>query len=190
VSFSLTPAVSRTLALAVLFCMFLLGWFFLASPLIDTVSERQREIETLQARAASLKATIARIPELERRGRAAKAALDAAGRIWVGASDAAIAATLQDQLRQAVAKSDGTVKSTSYLGAATADKDLQTIRIRLSADGTLETLQHTLAAVEAARPPMFVESMMITAPGQFPSDKPPVLALDVEISAFMRKAEQ
>jgi hypothetical protein len=190
VTFSLTPMVSRTLALAVLFGMLLLAWFAAASPLIDMVSDRQGEIETLQKRQASLKATIARIPELERRGRAAKAALEAAGSIWVGASDAAIAATLQDQLRQAVAKGAGTVKSTSYLGGATTDKDLQTIRIRLSADGTLDTLQHTLAAVETARPPMFVESMMISAPAQFTSDKPPILALEFEISAFMRKAEQ
>jgi F0F1-type ATP synthase membrane subunit b/b' len=188
VNFSLTPVVSRALALAVLFGMLLLVWFVVASPLIDLLSERKSEIETLQRRSVSLKATIARIPELERRGRAAKAALDAAGSIWIGASDAAIAASLQDQLRQAVAKSDGTVKSTSYLGGATTDKDLQTIRIRLSADGTLETLQQTLAAVEAARPPMFVESMMITAPAQFTTDKPPILALGFEISAFMRKA--
>lgn len=188
-TFSLTPAVSRTLALAVLFGMLLVGWFAVASPLIDMVSDRQSEIETLQRRLASLNATIARIPELERRGRTAKAALDAAGSIWIGASDAAIAATLQDQLRQAVTKGAGTVKSTSYLGGATTDKDLQTIRIRLSADGTLETLQHTLAAVESARPPMFVESMMITAPAQFTTDKPPILALEFEISAFMRKAE-
>jgi hypothetical protein len=190
VNFSLTPAVSRTLAIAVLFGLLLLGWFAVASPLIGMVWDRQSEIETLQRRLASLKATIARIPELERRGVAAKAALEAAGSIWVGASDAAIASTLQDQLRQAVAKSNGTVKSSSYLGGVAADKDLQTIRIRLSADGSLETLQQTLAAVQTARPPMFVDTMTIAAPAQFTTDKPPILALDFEISAFMRKAEQ
>src|SRR5262249_1838638 len=154
-----------------------LAWFALASPLIGMVSERQSDIETLQQRLANLRATIARIPELERRGREIKAALDAAGGIWVGASDAAIAATLQDQLRQVVTKNDGTVKSTSYLGTTT-DEHLQTIRIRLSAEGKLETLQHTLAAVEAARPPMFVENMIVSAPAQFTTDKPPILALD------------
>lgn len=186
---TLTPALSRTLALAVLFVLALLGWFAVASPLIAMVSDRQNDIETLHTRLASLSAAVARIPELERRGREAKAALDAAGGVWVGAGDSAIAATLQDQLRQVVTKSDGVVKSTSYLGATT-DADLQSIRIRLSADGTLDTLQHTLAAVENARPPMFVESMMITAPAQFTADKPPILALDFEISAYMRKAGQ
>jgi general secretion pathway protein M len=190
VTFSLTPAVSRTLALAVLVGLFLLGWFAVASPLIGMVSDRQSDIDTLQKRAATLRATIARIPELERRGRTAKEALDAAGSIWVGTSDAAMAATLQDQLRQVVTSSAGVVKSTSYLGAVTAEKELQTIRIRLSADGTLDTLQHTLAAVETARPPMFVENMVIVAPAQFTTDKPPILALDFEISAFMRKSEQ
>jgi general secretion pathway protein M len=190
VTFSLTPAISRILAVAVLVGLLLLGWFAVASPMIDMVTDRQSDIDTLQKRLTSLQATIARIPELERRGRAAKEALDAAGSIWVGASDAAIAATLQDQLRQVVAKNNGVVKSTSHLGSVSAEKDLQMIRIRLSIDGTLDTLQHTLAAIEAARPPMFVENMMIVAPAQFSADKPPVLALDFEIGAFMRKTEQ
>ena len=189
-TFALTPAVSRIIAVSVLVALLLLGWFAVASPLIGMVTDRQTEIDTLQRRLASLQATIARIPELERRGRAAKEALDAAGSIWVGASDAAIAATLQDQLRQVVTKNAGIVKSTSHLGSVSADKDLQMIRIRLSVDGTLDTLQHTLAAVETARPPMFVESMMIVAPPQFTADKAPVLALDFEIAAFMRKTER
>ena len=186
---ALTPTLSRIIALAVLLGLLLLGWFAVASPLVGMISDRHSEIDTFQKRLAILHATIARIPELERRGRSAKAALDAAGSIWIGSSDAAIAATLQDQLRQVVAKGAGVVKSTSYLGATT-EKDLQTIRIRLSAEGTLDTLQHTLAAVEGARPPMFVDSMMIAAPAQFTADKPPILTFDFEISAFMRKSEQ
>jgi hypothetical protein len=189
VTISLTPFLSRVLALAVLLGLLLLAWFAVVSPLIGLVTERQSDIETLQGRLANLHATIARIPELERRGRAAKARLDAAGSIWIGASDAAIAASLQDQLRQAVANGNGTVKSTSYLGS-TPEKDLETIRIHLSADGTLDTLLQTLAAVETARPPLFVESMKIAAPAQFTADTPPILALDFEISAFMRKTEQ
>jgi hypothetical protein len=189
VTLALTPALSRALALALLLGLLLLAWFAIVSPLIGMATERQSDIETLQDRLATLRATIARIPELERRGLAAKAKLDAAGGIWIGASDAAIAASIQDQLRQAVTSAQGIVKSTSYLGAA-ADKDLQTIRIRLSVDGTLDTLQQALATVETARPPMFVESMTIAGPAQFVTDKPPILALDFEISALMRKTEQ
>lgn len=186
---SLTPALSRILALAVLLALLLLAWFAVASPLIGMVSDQWSEIDTLQKREANLRATIARIPELEQRGRTAAAALDAAGSVWIGSSDAAIAATLQDQLRQVVTTNGGGVKSTSYIGAA-AEADLQTLRIRLSAEGTLSTLQHALAAIETARPPMFVDSMMINAPAQFIADRPPILAFDFEISAFMRKAEQ
>jgi hypothetical protein len=189
VTVSLTPALGRALALAILLGLLLLAWFAIVSPLIGMATDRQSDIETLQERLATLRATIARIPELERRGLAAKAKLDAAGGIWIGASDAAIAASIQDQLRQAITNGNGIVKSTSYLGA-TVDKDLQTVRIRLSVDGTLDTLQQTLAAVETARPPMFVESMTVAGPAQFTADKPPILALDFEISALMRKTEQ
>jgi hypothetical protein len=44
--------------------------------------------------------------------------------------------------------------------------------------------------VETARPPMLVESMTIAGPAQFTADKPPILGLDFEISALMRKTEQ
>ena len=188
-SFALTLLFSRTLAVAILLGVILLAWFALASPLIGMVTDRESEIETLQTRLSNLHATVARIPELERREQAAKARLDAAGSIWIGASGTAIAATLQDQLRQVVTNAKGTVKSTSYLGS-TSEKELQTIRIRLSAEGTLDTLVQTLAAVESARPPLFVDGMKIVAPAQFTADKPPILALDFEVSAFMRKTEQ
>lgn len=190
-NFALTPGLRRILAIAILFALPLLGWFAVVSPLVEMVTDRQSEIEQLQKRLAALQGTIARIPELENRVRATKEALDAAGSIWIGNSDVAIATALQDQLRQAVAKTEGTVKSSSYLGAgASNDKDLQEIKIRLSADGRLETLQQTLATIETARPPMFVDSMTIAAPAQFSDDKPPILSLDFEVSAFMRKAAQ
>jgi general secretion pathway protein M len=189
VTFSLTPALNRALAVALLLGLLLLAWTAIVSPLIGMATDRQNDIETLQERLATLRATIARIPELERRALAAKAKLDAAGGIWIGASDAAIAASIQDQLRQAITNVNGIVKSTSYLGAI-ADKDLQTIRIRLSVDGTLDTLQQTLATVETARPPMFVDNMTVAGPAQFTDDKQPILALDFEISALMRKTEQ
>jgi hypothetical protein len=190
VTASLTSALNRSIALAVLLGLLLLAWVGAVSPLIAMVTDLQSDIDAMQEQLAILRATIARIPEVEARGRAAKAKLDAAGGIWIGASDAAIAATLQDQLRQAVTNGKGIVKSTTYIGATTAEKELQTIRIRLSIDGTLDTLQQALAAVETARPPMFVESMTVAGPAQFTADKPPNLALDFEISAFMRKTEQ
>ena len=188
-TFSLSPALGRAVALLILVALVLLAWFAGATPLIGMVAERRSDIDRLQKRLNVMQATIARIPERERRGDELKAALDAAGGVWIGSSDAAIAAALQDKLRQVVTGSEGTFKSASYLGA-TAEKNLQTIRIRLSAEGTLDTLHHTLAAMETAQPPMFVDGMVITAPAQFAADKPPILALDFEISAFMRKTEE
>jgi hypothetical protein len=64
---SLTPALARALALGLLLGLLLFAWFAIVSPLIGMVTERQSDIETLQDRLATLRATIARIPELERR---------------------------------------------------------------------------------------------------------------------------
>ncbi|MGE5269919.1 MAG: type II secretion system protein GspM [Thiohalocapsa sp.] len=185
----LRPPLSRILAVAILLCVLLVGWYAILSPVIGMATERQSRIDALQERLAYLHATVARIPELERRTAAAKAQLDAAGGLWTGASDAAIAAALQEQLRQVVANSGGTVKSiaNSANSASASDNELQTIKVRLSVDGTLDTLQQTLAAVETSRPPMFVDSLQIAGPAQFSAEKQPMLTLDFEISAFMRK---
>lgn len=185
----LRPPLSRILAVAILLCVLLVGWYAILSPVIGMATERQGRIDALQERLAYLHATVARIPELERRTAAAKAQLDAAGGLWTGASDAAIAAALQEQLRQVVTNSGGTVKSIAN-SAGASENDLQTIKVRLSVDGTLDTLQQTLAAVETSRPPMFVDSLQVAAPAQFSADKQPMLTLDFEISAFMRKAAQ
>lgn len=186
---SLNPALRGALAVAILFGLLLLAWFGMVLPVVGMATDRQSDIETLQERLASLQAIIARIPELERHDRAAKAKLDAEGGIWTGASEAAIATSLQDRLRQAVTSNGGVVKSTAYLGAVT-EKDLKTIRVRVSIDGTLGTVQQTLAAVEDGHPAMFVDSMTIAAPARFTADQPPMLGLDLEVSAFMRKTDQ
>jgi hypothetical protein len=177
------------LAVAILFGLILVAWFGVVLPVVGMATDRQSDIDALQERLASLHATIARIPKLERHDRTAKAKLDAEGGIWTGASEAAVATALQDRLRRAVTGNAGVVKSTAYLGAVT-EKDLKTIRVRVSIDGTLATVQQTLAAVENGRPAMFVDSMTIAAPARFEADQPPMLGLDLEISAFMRKTDQ
>jgi hypothetical protein len=186
---SLLPVLRRVAALAILLALPLLAWIAVAEPLISVVADRQAEIDALSDRLSRLQAAIARIPELERSQAANKQRLEAAGGIWSENSEAAIAAIMQDRLRQAVSSSNGVVRSTSHLPGAD-DKDLHTVRIRFSVEGTLDTVQQTLAIIETARPAMFVDSLTIAAPAIFTSDKPPLLGLDIEVIGYMRGAQQ
>ncbi len=175
----------RVFALLILLALPLLVWLVVAHPLIGLVVDRQAEIDTVANRLERLQAAIRRIPTLREREAANKDRLASAGGIWTATSEAAIAATMQDRLRQAVASSNGIVKSASSLAGQT-EKDLRAVRIRFTIEGTLATVQQTLAAIQTARPAMFVDGMTITAPASFSIDKPPLLGLDLEVVGYMR----
>ncbi|MEJ0019968.1 MAG: type II secretion system protein GspM [Acetobacteraceae bacterium] len=98
---SLVPLMHRLAALGILFLLLLLAWFVLVAPVIGMIEERYAEIETLSDRLASLRATMRRIPELERREAALKAQLEDRGGVWTGPSDALIATAMQDRIREA-----------------------------------------------------------------------------------------
>jgi hypothetical protein len=183
----LLPLLRRALAIAILLLLPLLVWVVVAAPMIGVVVDRQNEIDALSDRLARLRAAIRRIPALQANEAANKQRLEAAGGIWTDTSEAVIAATVQERLRQAVSGSKGVVKSSSHVRGSD-DKELQSVRIRFTIEGTLDTVQQTLAVIETARPAMFVDSMTIAAPATFTKDKPPLLGLELEVVGFMRNA--
>jgi len=161
------------------------GWFVVVWPLVGLVQARQADIDALSERLSHLRAVIARKPELEHREQALQAQLAAEGGFWKGASAAAVAASVQDRLRRVVTSSDGVVKSTSEL-RTTAEREARVVRVRFRIEGTLETAQKTLAAIETMRPALFVDSLTIVGPGG-PIDpaRPPVIDVDLEVSGYM-----
>ena len=183
---TLSPALRRVLALAILLMAPVLAWLVVVQPLAGLVSAREDEITVLAERLDRLRATIRRLPELERNEAASRQRLEAAGGLWTDASRASIAATMADELRQAVAGSHGAVKSTSELQGG-EEKGLQAVKLRFAIEGSLETLQATLAAVAAARPAIFVDAMNVVAPGTNGPDKPPRIDFDLEVVGYFGK---
>jgi len=183
---TLQPLLRRILAIGILCVLPLLTWLAVAEPLIALVVDRQTEIAAASERLERLRTTISRIPELERRAAADRQRLDDAGGIWSGTSEAAIATSMQDQIREAISSSVGIIKSTSQVRGADVDA-LQTIRIRFSVEGTLDTVLKTLEVIETARPAMFVDNMTIAAPAITTPDKSPLLSLDFEVIGYTRK---
>jgi hypothetical protein len=181
------PPLRRALALAILLTVLVLGWMLLAAPLIDLSSDRRDEIAALSDQVVGLRAIVQRHPELERRAAAEQAALAAEGGLWSGARATEVAAAMQDRLRAVVAGSAGLLRSTALVSEG-SDHGFHRVTVRFSIEGTIDTVQATLAAVEAARPAMFVESLAIHAGDTGGEDHPPPLNMELAINGYMRIA--
>jgi Type II secretion system (T2SS), protein M subtype b len=169
--------------------MVLAVWMIVASPFIAMVTDRQRDIATLSDRLATLRVAISRIPALEQRDASLDARLDAGGRVWPDASDAATAALMQDRLGQAIRREGGLVRTASTIQGKD-EGGLHSVRVRFSIEGTLDTVERTLLAVQTAKPAMFVDSMTIVAPASMPRDRAPRLSLDIEVVGYVRSTKE
>ena len=183
---TLSPPWRRVLALSMLACLLLVSWWLVISPLIAALWDRRADIDMLSDQLGRLHAIIVRRPDLERRAVGLENKLAAEGGFWTGASVAAIAADVQDRLRQAVVGSGGRVDSTAEM-RETAEHDFHKMTIHFSIEGTLDTLQKTLAAIDASTPALFVDAMTISAPVNGTArDTPPILTFDLDVAGYMR----
>lgn len=186
----LSPPVRRLLALAILVALPLLAWQVVVDPLVGMVTDRQAAIADQAERLENLEAIIARIPVLRSRDEALRTQLDTEGGIWVAGSEAVVSARMEEIVHGPVDAGGGTVVSSAPLPAAT-EQEFQVVKMRFRIDATLETIQQTLAAIDAARPAIFVDAFQISAPADSaPTDRPPILSLDVEVMGYLRKEEQ
>ena len=97
-----------------------------------------------------------------------------------------MAAGVQAQLRQVVTGSGGRVKSMSDAKESTG-ADFHQVTIRFSIEGTLDTVQRTLAAIDASKPALFVDGLTIAAPANvMPRDRAPSLNLDLDVTGYMQ----
>ena len=185
-TWSLSPPIRRALALAIPAFLCLFAWSLVIGPLIDLSRDRQSDISALSEQLGRLEAVGARKPELERQAGSLQAQLATAGGFWDGASPAAIAAGIQDRLRAAVVGSGGRVKSTSEANEA-AEHGFRKVTVRFGIEGTIETVQQTLAAVATTAPALFVDGFTVAAPAnETARDNPPVLNFDLNVAGYMR----
>ncbi len=175
----------RTLALAILLAAMVMGWTLIVEPLIDLSSDRRADIAILSDQLAGLQAIVDRRPALERRAASEQSTLGAEGGLWAGARAAEVAAGMQDRLRAVVAANAGQLRSTAMV-SETDEHGFHRVTVHFSIEGTIDTVQATLAAIEAARPAMFVESVAIHATGSASVDRPPALTMELDASGYMQ----
>lgn len=195
------PALRRAAALAILLVLPAAAWIVVVDPVIGLARDRIDDIAALAQRRADLDLILSRRPDLRREEAALRVRLAEEGGFWAGASAPAIAAAVQDRLRQVVTAHGGLLKTAAEIrSAATLGAELgadrgadpgagparaAAIRTRFRIEGTLETIRATLAAIETSRPALFVDGLTITGQdGDGTVEKPPMLALDLDVTAF------
>lgn len=180
----LLPSLQRLLAVAILLVLITAIWVLVAGPLVGLVLDRRSDIDALTERLANLQAITARTPVLERQERDLTLRLADGRGFWTGASATAIAASVQDLLRQVVVANGGVVKSSAEQ-RPTSEQSSQAVQVRLRIEGPLDTVQKTLAAIEDARPALFVDSLTILAQdGGGSPDKRPTLGVDLQVIGY------
>lgn len=183
-SLSLSPAMRRVLAVAILLALAGLVWSAAIRPLVGVAADRRADIALLSARLSHLDAVMARRSELGRRSRERERQLAAAGGVWREASGTAVAAAVQDLVRNAVGGAGGRVDSSAPAPEA-VEHGFRRVSVHFTNEGTLDTLTRTLAAIEASRPALFADRLRITAPEGAAANGPPVLHFDLDVSGYL-----
>lgn len=174
----------RGLALMLLLTVLVMGWRLAVQPVIDLSRERRQDIATLSDQLAHLQAIIVRRPELERRAVSQQRALGTEGGLWTAASAAELAAGMQNRLRQVIAGGNGQLRSTALVSQVN-EHGFGRVTVHFSIEGVIGTVQATLAAIQASRPAIFVDSLAIHATGAGDAQTPPALTMELDVSAYM-----
>jgi hypothetical protein len=180
----LSLPVRRILALSILTLLLAGLWLSIGLPLVMSVADPAAEIDALTEQLDHLAATQARRPGLEAAAQSLHGRMAADLSLWSGPSTTAIAAAMQNLIRQATSASGGQMKSTSELGQA-SDGGQRTISVRFQIEGPIGTMLDTLEAIEQAKPRLFVDRITVSAPSwQAGSDRQPMLIMDISIFGF------
>jgi hypothetical protein len=183
---SLTAPVRRGLALLILLVVTLAVWQVVVSPVIELSRSREADIALLTNELERLEATRLREKQLAGRAEQLKTEIAAEGGFWAGPSTTAVAAKVQDRLREAVSSGGGKMNSASELRQIN-ERGFLKVTLRFSIQGTLETVQQTLEAIETTTPALFVDGFTITAPEPMGTPTgPPTLNLDVDVVGYMQ----
>jgi general secretion pathway protein M len=157
---TLSPPISRTLAVALLIGLVVIAFLVIVQPIIDARTDQHDEIAALEnalqryqrvaAQRASREAALA---ELKQRASGEDGLLR-------GANETLMAAAIQNRLKALVDEAHGELKSTQVLPPQ-ADGPLRRIGVRGQIAVTIEAAQRVFHDLESGDPLLFLDSINI-----------------------------
>jgi hypothetical protein len=142
---------------------------------------------TLSKQLHHLQATYSQADALGKREREGLTALKTLNVFWSGASEASMEVSIQDLIRSAAQQSGGTVISSSAMTAnATSTPNRLIVRARI--DGSLATLIHLLAVVDAQHPKLFVSNLAVSSVRPGTQDQPSQLSFELSVWGYVEGA--
>jgi hypothetical protein len=181
---SISMPLRRGLALALLLTVIVLGWTLAIQPLVDLSRDRRDDIAALSDQLAHLKSTspAARMSNAARRPTRPR---------WTPKADCGprparprLPPACRTGCTKVAAASNGQLRSTAVVSEA-LDHGFRRVTVHFGIEGVLDTVQATLAAIQSARPAMFVDSLAIHATTSGDARNPPGLTMDVDVSGYM-----
>lgn len=157
---TLSPFFSRALALAILLALALAAHAFVVEPLIvsygsyeDSIARSAELLERYRRIGASRRTLESRLTEARQR-------LSPAGLYIEAASDALVAAELQNRVKGVVEASGGKLDSTQILPARD-ESSFRRVGIRVQMTANVEPMQRVFHGLESATPYLFVDNLDI-----------------------------
>ena len=157
---SLPPAISRALALALLFAVVAIAYFCVVQPIIESGADQREEVARLEdslaryRRIAEQRASReAELAELKRRAATEDGLLR-------GANETLMAAAIQNRIKALVDAAHGELKSMQILPPQ-ADGRLRRITVRGQIAMTVETAQRVFHDLESGEPLLFLDNIGI-----------------------------
>ena len=188
---TVSPAVRRFAALAILFGLIWLGWTGILAPLLDSIERDGSSIARSEQTLLDYDRMKAELPALEQRLSRIQANSAGTTGFLDGPNPAMIAAKLQGDVQQIASAADVALRSSQTLPPA-KEAGFRRIGLQLELGATPAGLQRLLHRIETATPALFVQKLSIRLPedGTAPSaaDGQPQLTIRLEICGYQRGA--
>jgi hypothetical protein len=172
----------QLLALALLLAALGAIYLFAAAPLLELYAERATAVENARMLVPRLKTTADELPGLRARAAELRATASTHKVTLDGSSDAIASANLQSHIAELAASAGVTIGSTESLPTEMRG-GYRRIGLRYALSGPYESLVKFLARLDAATPPLVVDSLSIHGVMRRPGT-PAASALDAGLDVY------
>lgn len=157
---TLSPAISRTLAVAILLGLIAALWFGVAAPVTErmlayreTIEQAEEQLPRLRRLAASAPMLQAQLAQLKRDPRART-------RLLAGTNESLAGADLQRRVNQIALQNGAVIRSTQPLPAQD-EQGFRRIAIRIAMEGDTAALQKIFYTLESSSTLLFIDGVQI-----------------------------